>query len=231
VARERQTETDSPESSNGQATIARTRAESRAARLAKREEMRQQQLAANRRRRVLPWLVVGVLALIAIIGAIAYINLSPTTRAIEGVQRYPNLSREHALGPQTYEMSPPVGGIHNPTWWNCGVYDQPVPDELAVHSLEHGAVWITYAQNLPDDQVAAIRNLARGQSYVLISPWKPDAPLSYPIVASAWGLQLGVPNASDSRLSEFVRRYANGPQTPEPGAVCYGGQGSPLQNY
>jgi hypothetical protein len=44
-----------------------------------------------------------------------------------------------------YPQSPPVGGPHNPIWQNCGFYSKPVRDEYAVHSMEHGAVWITYS--------------------------------------------------------------------------------------
>jgi hypothetical protein len=149
---------------------------------------------------------------------------------IPGVERFANLSREHVQGPVAYPQVPPAGGPHNPIWMNCGVYDQPVPNEMAVHSMEHGAVWITYAPDLSDDQLQTLRGLARGQSYVLVTPWGGDPPLPAPIVASAWGLQLQVDNASDLRLGEFVRRYANGPQTPEPGAPCSGGFGRPLPN-
>jgi hypothetical protein len=115
-------------------------------------------------------------------------------------------------------------------WQNCGVYDQPVPNEWAVHSMEHGAVWVTYRPDLPADQVEALRAVARAQEYVLLNPWAADAPLPSSIVASAWGLQLKVDTASDPRLAQFVQRYANGPQTPERMAPCSGGMGTPLQS-
>ena len=35
---------------------------------------------------------------------------------------------------------PPAGGPHDPAWLDCGVYDEPVRDENAVHDLEHGTV-------------------------------------------------------------------------------------------
>jgi hypothetical protein len=226
--------TDSPESSNGRGSgaprVARTRAESRAQRLAQRDDVRRQQKAANWRRRWLPWIILLTVVVLGIVGVVLYVNLSPTTQPIPGLERYGNLDRGHITGPQNYPITPPVGGTHSPVWMNCGVYDVPVPDESAVHSLEHGAVWITYQPNLPDDQVQALRALARNRGYVLVSPWKDDPPLPSPIVASAWGLQLKVDQASDPRLAEFARRYANGPQSPEPGALCSGGVGSPLPN-
>jgi len=174
-------------------------------------------------------LIVGAVIILGIVGLVLFVNISPTTQPIPGVDKFSGLSREHVTGPQNYTQSPPVGGTHSPVWVNCGVYDQPVPEESAVHSLEHGAVWITYLPNLPDDQVQALRALARNRGYLLVSPWKDDS-LPSPIVASAWGLQLKVDQANDPRLAEFARRYANGPQTPEPGALCSGGVGSPLPN-
>jgi hypothetical protein len=65
------------------------------------------------------------------------------------VRSYSNLSRDHTKEPVDYPQSPPVGGPHNPIWQNCGFYSKPVRNENAVHSMEHGAVWITYSPDLP----------------------------------------------------------------------------------
>src|SRR5712691_7336019 len=59
----------------------------------------------------------------------------------------------HVNGPVTYSVTPPVGGDHNATWMNCGVYDKPVPTERAVHNMEHGAIWITYQPSLPKSEL------------------------------------------------------------------------------
>jgi hypothetical protein len=126
--------------------------------------------------------------------------------------------RDH--NPQT----PPVGGPHNPIWQNCGFYSKPVRNENAVHSMEHGAVWITYSPDLPKDQVETLRDIAHRNSYVLVSPYS-DLPSQ--VVASAWGKQLHLNSADDPRLEQFVRAYQQGPQNPEPGAPCNGGVGSP----
>jgi hypothetical protein len=207
----------------------RSRLQARAERQAKREELRRQQKAANWRRQWLPWIIVAVLAVLAFVAFLAF-YIMPKAQIIDGVERYGNLSQDHVAGPQQYPQTPPVGGPHASTWWNCGAYDQPIPKEMAVHSLEHGAVWITYQPDLPADAVQRLRSLARGRDYVLVSPWGGDPPLSNAVAATAWGYQLKVDSATDSRLDAFVNKYANGPQTPEKGALCRGGQGTPISN-
>ncbi len=137
-----------------------------------------------------------------------------------GVVTFANLSRTHTQEQVTYEQVPPVGGQHAPIWQNCGFYDQPVANETAVHSLEHGAVWITYRPDLPSEQIDRLRQLAESQSFLLVSPY-PGLPA--PVVASAWGTQLRLDSADDPRLEQFVRAYRLGPQTPERGARCDGG--------
>ena len=131
---------------------------------------------------------------------------------------------QHTEGDVDYAQTPPVGGEHNPVWQNCGFYDEPVTDENAVHSLEHGAVWITYSPDLPQDQVDKLRDLAHSQTHILVSPY-PDLPS--PVVATAWGKQLRLQSADDPSLGRFVRAFRQGPQTPEPGAVCTNGIGQP----
>jgi hypothetical protein len=103
---------------------------------------------------------------------------------------------------------------------NCGFYSEPVRNETAVHSMEHGAVWITYRPGLPTEQVDKLRELATSKTYVLVSPY-PDLPA--PVVASAWGNQLRLDSAEDPHLKQIVATFRQGPQTPEPGTPCTGG--------
>lgn len=142
---------------------------------------------------------------------------------IAGLQTFSGLSRNHVTTPVEYPQVPPVGGDHFPAPQTCGAYDQPIRNELGVHSMEHGAVWITYRPDLPSAAVDRLRREVR-QPYVLVSPY-PDLPA--PVVASAWGRQVRLDSAEDSRLDQFVARFRDGPQTPEPGAACTG-VGTPL---
>jgi hypothetical protein len=173
-------------------------------------------------------MVVGgiVLAFLVVFGIVVVLGVRQQSgsTAPSGVTSYSNLSRNHTEAPVDYPQNPPVGGDHNPVWQNCGFYSKPVRNENAVHSLEHGAVWITYRPDLPHDQVEKVKKLVEGQTYLLASPY-PNLPS--PVVASAWGKQLKLDSANDPRLENFVSAYRQGPQTPEPGAACTGGVGSP----
>lgn len=180
-----------------------------------------------------PWGAIlggGVLGLL-LIGIVAYAVLNtgsgfvdPLERAdtaIEGVAvaDEETLTRNHVAGPVDYDQNPPNGGDHNAVPQTCAVYDEPIASEHAVHSLEHGAAWITYRPDLPEDEVAELRRTAEGRNYVLMSPFPEQ---SSPVNVSAWGRRLSVESASDDRIADFLSTYANGPQTPEKGALCAG---------
>ncbi|MHB8645558.1 MAG: DUF3105 domain-containing protein [Thermomicrobiales bacterium] len=192
------------------------------------ERRRQGALARERARRERRrWIVIAaataVVAIAVVIAAVVLINRGGSTPTIVGVERFSGLAQTHTSSPVTYPQVPPVGGPHNPVWQNCGYYGAPIANENGVHSLEHGAVWITYRPDLPADQVATLRQLA-AQTHVLVSPF-PGLPTA--VVASAWGLQLKLDSVNDPRLNQFVQAYRQGPQTPEKGAVCTGGTGVP----
>lgn len=189
-------------------------------------QLRQQQ-RRRARRRTLAWLIAGVV-LAVVIGGTSWAVLAsrPPKVSLGAVKTYPVSQPGHVTTTVKYPQTPPVGGDHDPTWLNCGVYTAPVRPENAVHDLEHGAVWITYQPSLPTTQIKALRRLVGGQTYLTLSPY-PGLPA--PVVASAWGVQLRLQNASDKRLQVFVTKYKQGPQTPEPGAPCTGGIGSPTR--
>ena len=141
-----------------------------------------------------------------------------------GVQTFHVAGRAHVSGPVTYPQAPPVGGDHAPVWQNCGFYPEPVRSENAVHSLEHGAVWIAYAPNLTRDEVSVLRAFARRQSHVLASPFPG---LRQPVVAVAWARRLPLQSVHDVRLERFVDAYRLSADAPEAGGPCNGGKGRP----
>ena len=176
------------------------------------------------------YIIIGLIAAVFIAGFATLVILDARQNAMstppDGVQTYDvGPAGQHTEANVNYKQNPPVGGSHNPVWQNCGYYDQPVHDENAVHSLEHGAVWITYSPDLPQDEVERLRDIAENETYVLVSP---RDGLPSPVVASAWGKQLRLDDAEDSDLERFIGAYEQGPQTPEKGAVCTGGIGQPV---
>ncbi|WP_156869494.1 DUF3105 domain-containing protein [Sporichthya polymorpha] len=170
-------------------------------------------------------LAAGVLTASAV-GALAFQGLDagsdaggPPSELFGTVTTTP--TARHVDGKVRYTETPPAGGDHAPAWLNCATYTRPVPDENAVHSLEHGAVWITYHPKLAVPDLKRLLDLAP-LDYTILSPY-PGLPS--PIVVSAWGRQLAISNPADPRLLEFIRRFRLGPQAPEAGAPCAGGVG------
>ena len=190
-------------------------------------QVRQADSSAGGSRRA--YIIIGLIAAVFIAGFAALVIVDARQKAAssppDGVQSIDvGPPGAHTEGDVDYAQDPPAGGEHNPVWQNCGFYEDPVRDELAVHSLEHGAVWITYTPEIPQDELETLRDLSEGNDYVLVSPY-PDQ--GSPVVASAWGKQLSLESAEDSNLERFINAYSQGPQTPEPGATCTGGFGDP----
>ena len=141
-----------------------------------------------------------------------------TGAEIEGVETFENEGL-HVETPVDYAQTPPAGGEHSATWLNCGVYSEPVPNENAVHSQEHGAVWVTYDPALIEgDDVDRLRALL-SDTHSLLSPYEG---MDTPIAMSAWNAQLKLDSVDDERIVEFFEEYWLSQNVPEPGASCTG---------
>jgi hypothetical protein len=212
-----------------------------AARKARIEEMRRAEQARQRRNRILTIAASVVVVAGLVVGGVFVVksqsdNSSSTSAdgkgsgdsghfvaGKDGVRAWSGkLARTHVTTAVKYPMHPPVGGNHNPVWLNCNgnVYTEPVKDENAVHSLEHGAVWVTYTDKAAKKDVDTLAAKVKQTPYTLMSPY---ANQSSPIVLSAWGHQLGVKSADDPAVNKFFATYVQGKQTPEQGASCTGG--------
>ncbi len=189
-------------------------------RVSKKEQRRQEVGREKRKKRLLIGIPVALL-LVAFLGAIIVRFTRPD---LEGVLFFDNLLRNHDQEAEFVATGlPPTGGSHNPRWQNCGIYTDPVDSSLAVHSLEHGAVWLAYQPDLAADKVAELQELVRGESYLLLSPFPG---LRSEVVMSSWGKQLVIDSVPDESISAFIERYKG--EGPEPGAPCTDGVGQPL---
>ena len=181
--------------------------------------------------REVPW---GGIAFFTVIGLVAVVAIgfafmqtrSSADESLPGLVTKDGLGRGHVGDAVKYDTDPPMGGDHNPVWQNCDgrVYGAPLRNEHAVHSLEHGAVWVTYRPGLAADQLEALKGKVGATDYTMLSPYPAQGS---PITLTAWGRQVRVQKADDPRVDRFLRSFVKGPQTPEPGAACSGGKDTP----
>ncbi|KEG42588.1 DUF3105 domain-containing protein [Streptomyces althioticus] len=213
---------------------------SSAARTARIEEMRRAEQARERRNRILVVAASVVVVAGLVAGGVVLVraqsddggNSSAADDAktagtfvtdADGVRAWKGeLGREHVTKSVDYPVTPPVGGDHNPVWMNCDgdVYEDEINTTNAVHSLEHGAVWVTYNGDAPKADVEALAAKVKKTPYTLMSPVDGQKD---PLVLTAWGHQRTVKGATDPAVDAFLEKFVQGQQTPEPGAACTGG--------
>ncbi|MGH3716187.1 MAG: DUF3105 domain-containing protein [Micromonosporaceae bacterium] len=178
-----------------------------------------------------PWGTIALFTVVILLftGIVGYTfweayknDLTPQERAnlISGVKDYSSKVKgagDHKPGDLTYPQKPPVGGTHNGIWQNCmgNIYNAPIADEHAVHSLEHGAIWITYQPGLPKDQIDQLKERVEGKDHMMLSQHS-GQPTK--ISVQAWGFQLQLDDADDSRIDDFIQALRG--EGPEKGASC-----------
>jgi hypothetical protein len=182
-----------------------------------------------------PWGLIGLTMVVVLFaaGVIGYavfrVNesagetpqaLADRAKQMEGVTYIEYPGGEHNDGTITYDQSPPFGGQHANAWADCTgtVYPNPIRSENAVHALEHGAVWITYQPDLPEDQVSKLAGKVDGVAQMMLSPYPG---LKSKVSLQSWGYQLFVDDANDPRIDDFIKDLRlNSVTTPEYGASC-----------
>jgi hypothetical protein len=178
-----------------------------------------------------PWgLIAAAVAVVvfaaAVIGyAVVQVNKANEGKVesideIAGITSVEYEAGQHVATPVDYAESPPIGGEHDPVWADCTgtVYEADIRHENAVHSLEHGAVWITYDPDaLSDDEIATLADLA-GTSGRMLSPY---VGLDSPVSLQSWGHQMKVDSVDDPRIEQFADFLTRNPdEHPEVGASC-----------
>lgn len=208
---------------SGNLSVKQQRAVKRTAKL---EKHRKHQARAKRNKRLgLIGAAVGAVAILALLFTSIVLTPRPATYeagsegiTIPGVETFDNPSL-HVETPVSYTQTPPAGGEHSPAWLNCGVYTEPVPNENAIHSLEHGAVWVTYEPGLVSEQgISELRSLLPS-SHAILSPYEN---MDTPIAVSAWNAQLKLESVEAEKIGQFFEEYWLGGTAPEPGASCTG---------
>lgn len=125
-----------------------------------------------------------------------------------------------------YGTNPPSGGDHWGVWAAYTSYDQPVPREMFVHNMEHGAVVLLHdcdgdcAGVL--DTLAQAREALSGDAKCLQVPGgptervviTPDPELDVPLAAAAWGATYKATCLDLPSLIDFAKKaYDKGPES------------------
>ncbi|GAB4204302.1 MAG: hypothetical protein OHK0022_29330 [Roseiflexaceae bacterium] len=116
-----------------------------------------------------------------------------------------------------YNSNPPTSGWHyGGGWLQAQVYDQAQPDELMVHSLEHGMVVIHYREGLEPATVTKLAELTgklNQQSECAVLVPRPAARLNVPIAVTAWANLLELRAYDEQAITSFFVKHVG--QAPE----------------
>lgn len=127
----------------------------------------------------------------------------------------PDQGREHVSPGHAHEYNsnPPTSGPHfaRPEEW--GAYREERPDEVLIHNLEHGGIWISYKPGIPEETIKKLEGFYEryGRKIIVTPRAKNDADIA--IVAWTRLDTFSVSEYSDERVNRFIEVFRNkGPE-------------------
>jgi len=110
-----------------------------------------------------------------------------------------------------YNSNPPTSGWHLPQPAAWGYYAVTLPDELVVHNLEHGGIWISYRDASDAKLAEALEGLTRRFRSKVIVTVRPNN--DTPIAVAAWGRLLKLDRYDERQIVTFINAFRNrGPE-------------------
>lgn len=190
------------------------------ARRAAKAELLAAQQRQRLRERIVRWLTIAALVVVAF--WFFFVRNQPPDeiagRPIDHFSTSGSGSANHVAGDLTYESTPGVSGQHSTSPAGCGVFNQQVPDENLVHSLEHGAVGIMYKPDLDPKVIKQIEDLSREyESHILTGP---NPELETPIALVAWANMMKLETFEEEPMKGFIDAFRAGGQAPEAFQEC-----------
>jgi uncharacterized protein DUF3105 len=168
------------------------------------------------------WTLAIVVAALLTVGTIVYASARASSQ--RAVSTDPLMGEENPLTAADHvanesqliipEGQPPTAGPHFASPQPLGIYEEPVADGNALHSLEHGIVWISYnPDKLDKTEVKKLWDLAKQYSNdVIVSPRKAN---TMAVAAASWRRLLKQDSLNIDELKRFIVTNRN--RSPEPG--------------
>lgn len=117
----------------------------------------------------------------------------------------PDEGSSHVLRGFDYGTNPPTSGDHAPEQQADGAYSEPVPDENAVHSLEHGRVAFQYSPDLAEDDQLAIKGVFDEDPFGMLLFPNPKMP--FEVAATAWTQLIGCDRYEGRTTLDAIRAF------------------------
>jgi len=110
-----------------------------------------------------------------------------------------------------YNSNPPTSGPHWTGVAGAGIKTEPVPDELMLHSMEHGAAVVWYREGLEQSEIDRIKETFNNSSGKKIMLARKD--LDVPVALTSWGYLLKLQTVDEAIIKEFIE--TNNDRVPE----------------
>lgn len=112
-----------------------------------------------------------------------------------------------------YNSNPPTSGPHFATPSEWGVYKEEIHDQILIHNLEHGGIWIAYKPSISAEVVSKLEAIAKEFGRKVIMAPRPANDTD--IALAAWNHldKFSAGEFSEERVRAFIKAYRNkGPE-------------------
>jgi hypothetical protein len=186
------------------------------------ELRRGQERRSGLMKKVRNWGIAIIVLVVGIVGFTQLTKKSPEQIEFEQevkavsldgkVEEFPIEGREHVpIGTSVdYQTNPPTSGNHlaQPKEW--GIFTNEIDDMQAVHSMEHGGIWISY-KDINEEEIAVLEDIGKQNSQsTLVSPRSGN---DNKIVVASWGKVMRLEIADKALIQKYIDTYKN--QSPE----------------
>ncbi|KKS99290.1 MAG: hypothetical protein UW07_C0016G0013 [Candidatus Nomurabacteria bacterium GW2011_GWF2_43_8] len=133
-------------------------------------------------------------------------------------EKMPDLGAVHVARSEShpaYGSNPPTSGPHWAGTAGPGIKTEIVPDELVLHSMEHGATVVWYKEGLEQNEVDKIKEAFNSSSGKKIMLARKD--LDVPVALTSWGYLLKLETIDEGVIKEFIE--TNNDRAPEKAPV------------